>query len=132
MAATDPIADMLTRIRNACAAKFEQVEIPLSKLKLEVARVLKQEGYIRNYRVVTEDRHGVIRVQLKYGEDGQSIINFLKRVSKPGARKYVGKGNLPRVLNNAGVGIISTPRGIMTVDQARRRGIGGEVICYVW
>lgn len=132
MAVTDSIADMLTRIRNACAEKFEQAEIPLSRTKLELARILKQEGYIRNYRVVSDGRHGVIRIQLKYGEDGRPAITVLKRVSKPGVREYVGKESLPRVLGGLGIAVVSTPRGIMTSDQARRRGIGGEVLCYVW
>lgn len=132
MALTDPIADMLTRIRNACLAKFEQVEIPASRVKLEIARVLKQEGYIRNFRVISDDRHGVIRLQLKYGDDGRPTITALRRVSKPGVRKYAGKQRLPRVLGGLGVAVLSTPRGIMTADQARRRGIGGEVLCHIW
>lgn len=132
MVFTDPIADMLTRIRNACSAKFEQVEIPSSKLKLEIARVLRQEGYIRSYRLVSTDRHGTIRIQLKYLEDGRSTITALRRVSKPGARRYVGKDRLPRILGGLGIAVLSTPRGIMTSEQARRRGIGGEVLCYVW
>jgi small subunit ribosomal protein S8 len=132
MATTDPIADMLTRIRNACSAKFEQVEIPASKLKVEIARVLKQEGYIRNYRVMSEDKRPVIRIQLKYAEDGSPAMKALRRISKPGVRRYVGKDKLPRVLSGLGIAVLSTPRGVMTSDQARRRGIAGEVLCYIW
>ena len=132
MPQTDPIADMLTRIRNASSARFEQVDIPVSKMKLEIARVLRQEGYIRNYRVLPEEHHGLIRMQLKYGEDGQPAITTLRRISKPGVRRYVGKTGLPRTLGGLGIAILSTPRGIMTSAQARRRSIGGEVLCYVW
>jgi len=132
MALTDPIADMLTRIRNACSAKFEQVEVPASRIKLEIARVLKQEGYIRSYKSTSENRHGIIRIQLKYGEDGKSAITALRRISTPGARAYVGKEKLPRVLRGLGIAVISTPRGIMTSEQARHRGIGGEVLCHIW
>lgn len=132
MSVTDPIADMLTRIRNASSAKFEQVEVPASSLKLEVARILKQEGYIRNYRLISDNPQGTIRVQLKYDEKGQPVITTLRRISKSGRREYVGKDRLPRVLSGLGIAIMSTSRGVMTSQQARRRGIGGEVLCHVW
>lgn len=132
MKVTDPIADMLTRVRNASAARHEQVEVPASKLKMELARILKQEGYIRGYRLVKEGKHSLIRIQLKYGPRGEPVIQALQRVSKPGARKYAGKEGLPRVLSGLGTAIVSTSKGVMTDREARRLGVGGEVICYVW
>lgn len=132
MAVTDPVADMLTRIRNACKAKFESVEIPASKLKSEIARILKQEGYINDYELLADNKQGIIRIQLKYDKERLPVIRALKRVSKPGNRKHVNKHNIPRVLNDLGIAILSTSQGVLTSQEARRMGVGGEVLCYVW
>ncbi len=131
-ATTDPIADLLTRIRNANRANHDQVEVPASRLKQEICRILQDEGYIKSYSVHRVGIHDVIRVQLKYGPRKEKIITQLQRVSKPGLRIYRGKGELPRVLNNLGIAIMSTSQGVMTDREARRRGVGGEVLCYVW
>ncbi len=129
---TDPIADMLTRIRNASHARFDKVDVPFSKLKLEIARVLKEEGFIREYEFIKEGPQGVIRVYLKYTPDRAPVIHGIRRVSKPGLRKYAGHKNLPRVLSGLGVAVISTSRGVLTDKQARAQGVGGEILCYVW
>ncbi len=129
---TDPIADMLTRVRNASSARHEQVEMPASKLKVEIARILQEEGYIRSYRVGSEGKQGSLRVVLKYTPSGEPVISALRRVSKPGARKYVSKDSLPRVLSGLGMAILTTSKGVMTDRKARQLGVGGEVICYVW
>ncbi|NLC58695.1 MAG: 30S ribosomal protein S8 [Armatimonadetes bacterium] len=131
-AITDPIADMLTRIRNANQAYHDQVEVPASRLKQEICRILLDEGYIKSYGVHRVGVHDVIRIQLKYGPRKEKVLTQLKRVSKPGLRIYRGKSELPRVLNNLGIAILSTSHGVMTDREARRRGVGGEVICYVW
>lgn len=131
-AVTDPIADLLTRIRNANHANHEQVEVPASRLKQEICRILQQEGYIKGYSVHRVGAHDVIRVQLKYGPRKEKFITQLERVSRPGRRVYRRKHELPRVLNNLGIAIISTSAGVMTDREARRRGLGGEVLCYVW
>jgi small subunit ribosomal protein S8 len=123
---------MLTRLRNASSARHEQVEMPASRTKLEITRILKEEGYIRSYRVVTDGRRSNIRVLLKYAPGGEPVITALERVSRPGLRRYVGKERLPRVLSGQGVAILTTSKGIMTDRRARRLGVGGEVICYVW
>lgn len=130
MAVTDPISDMLTRIRNACLASHENVEMPFSKLKKEVANVLKEEGYITGYEEV-EGKHKNLKIKLKY-INNQQVIEGLKRISKPGLRIYVNHKELPRVLGGFGIAVISTSKGIMTDRQARHHGIGGEVLCYVW
>ncbi len=131
---TDPVADMLTRIRNASNARHETVDIPMSRLKAEIARVLKEQGYIRDYRVV--DHRGrpgkSLRIVLKYGPDRTQVITGLRRVSTPGRRVYTGKARIPRVMRGLGVAILSTPKGVMTDREARRAGVGGEVLCYVW
>ncbi len=132
MVMTDPIADMLTRIRNALAAQHEEVEIPASKIKLEIARVLKQEGYIRGYELIDDGKQGILRLRLKYGPNGEPVIHGIKRISKPGRRIYVKRKQIPRVLGGLGIAILSTSRGVITDRQARRLGVGGEVICYVW
>ncbi|MGB9834249.1 MAG: 30S ribosomal protein S8 [bacterium] len=132
MANSDPIADMLTRIRNANLAYLETVEIPASKIKTEIARILKEEGYINDFVVDSSSGHDSIRIHLKYGPKKERIITGLKRVSKPGRRIYVGKDNVPRVLRGLGIAIISTSKGLLTDRDARRLGEGGEVICYVW
>ena len=132
MVMTDPIADMLTRIRNGIIAKHETVDIPASNIKREIARILLEEGYIKGYDVIEDGKQGLIRVALKYGKDGQKVILGLKRISKPGLRVYADKNTVPKVLNGLGISIISTSKGILTDKQARELGVGGEVICYVW
>lgn len=128
---TDPIADMLTRIRNANQARLSQVDIPHSKLKAQIARILQSEGYIQGYRVVEEGPQGTLRVKLKYGPNNERVIRSLDRVSTPGRRIYTSRRRLPRVLSGLGIAIVSTSRGVMTDHDARRLGIGGEVICTV-
>jgi len=129
---TDPIADMLTRIRNASKAKLEKVDIPSSKLKLEIAKILKDEGYIKNLKMVKDRRQGVIRVYLKYTDEESPVIQGIKRVSRPGCRVYVGNDTIPKVLAGLGVAILSTPKGIQTGKQAKKDNVGGEVLCHVW
>jgi len=129
---TDPIADMLTRIRNGSKAKLEKVDIPSSKLKLEIAKILKDEGYIKNLKMVKDRRQGVIRVYLKYTDEEVPVIQGLKRVSKPGCRVYAGNDAIPKVLAGLGVAILSTPNGIQTGKQAKKDNVGGEVLCHVW
>jgi len=129
---TDPIADMLTRIRNASKAKLEKVDIPSSKLKLEIAKILKDEGYIKNLKMVKDRRQGVIRVYLKYTDEESPVIQGIKRISRPGCRVYVGNDTIPKVLAGLGVAILSTPKGIQTGKQAKKDNVGGEVLCHVW
>jgi small subunit ribosomal protein S8 len=129
---TDPIADMLTRIRNANKALHESARMPTSKVKVEIARLLKDEGYIKDYRVERGDPFDVLVVELKYGRSRERILTDLKRVSKPGRRVYARKDRLPRVLGGMGTAIMSTPQGLITSRTAEREGIGGEVICFVW
>lgn len=129
---TDPIADMLTRIRNGSKAKLEKVDIPSSKLKLEIAKILKDEGYIKNIKMVKDRRQGVIRVYLKYTDEEAPVIQGLKRVSRPGCRVYAGNDAIPKVLAGLGVAILSTPKGIQTGKQAKKDNVGGEVLCHVW
>jgi small subunit ribosomal protein S8 len=132
MAMTDPIADMFTRIRNGSKAKFEKVDIPSSKMKQEIAKILREEGFIKNFKVVADDQqHEVIRVFLKYDANRKEVIH-LRRVSKPGRRVYVGKGSIPSVMSGLGFSILSTSKGILTDKSAQKAGLGGEVICYVW
>ena len=132
MTMTDPIADMLTRIRNANTVKHETVDVPASNMKKELARILLEEGFIRGYDVIEDGKQGIIRIQLKYGQTGERVITGLKRISKPGMRVYADKHEVPRVLNGLGISIISTSKGILTDKQARKENVGGEVICYVW
>ena len=132
MTMTDPIADMLTRIRNANVVKHETVDVPASNMKKELARILLEEGFIRGYDVIEDGKQGIIRIQLKYGQTGERVISGLKRISKPGMRVYADKHEVPRVLNGLGISIISTSKGILTDKQARKENGGGEVICYVW
>jgi len=127
---TDPIGDMLARIRNAVLARHNNVKIPVSKVKLEIAKILHEEGYIRGYQLVGKGRE--MRIRLKYDQRNDPVLRGLKRVSKPGRRVYVARGELPRVLSGLGVAILSTDQGIMTAREARRRGIGGEVLAYIW
>ncbi len=128
---TDPIADMLTRIRNALVAKHKTIEIPASRIKVEIARILKEEGYISDYTVVEEGVAKKIKIELKYTPEGEAVIREIRRISKPGCRIYVNKREIPRVISGLGVTILSTSKGIMTGAQARRLGIGGELICTV-
>ena len=132
MTMTDPIADMLTRIRNANTAGHATVEIPASNIKKSLAEILKQEGFIKDYEVTEDGKQGVIKVFLKYGPNGERVISGLKRISKPGLRNYVSADNLPKVLNGLGIAIVSTSAGILTDKEAREKHIGGEVIAYVW
>jgi len=132
MSMTDPIADLLTRIRNAIAADHEYAEIPASKFKTEIARVLDEQGYIESYSVEPARVGEVLRVKIKYTEDRRSVISGLKRVSRPGRRNYTHSGELPKVLGGMGTVIMSTSRGVMTGHQARHEGVGGEVVAYVW
>ncbi|HUO34013.1 MAG TPA: 30S ribosomal protein S8 [Candidatus Acidoferrum sp.] len=129
---TDPIADQLTRIRNAARAKHPRVDVPSSKLKVEIARILKEEGYLASFKVVEEKGHKTLRMFLRYTPDRRSVITDLKRVSRPGSRRYVSKTEIKPVVGGMGVSILSTPRGIMTGQTARREGIGGELLCEVW
>ena len=133
MAVTDPIADMLTRVRNGVRAKHDHVDVPASKLKLAITKILKDEGYIKGFKNMKgAGPQGTIRLFLKYGPNGERVITDLQRVSRPGIRRYAGRQEMPRVLNGLGIAIISTSQGIMTDRQARRRRIGGEVLCKVW
>ena len=132
MTMTDPIADMLTRIRNANVVKHETVDVPASNMKKELSRILLEEGFIRGYDVIEDGKQGIIRIQLKYGQTGERVISGLKRISKPGMRVYAANQEIPKVLNGLGISIISTSKGILTDRQARKENVGGEVICYVW
>ncbi len=129
---TDPIADMLTRVRNACRAGHRKVDIPSSRMKREIARILKESGFVHNYAYIDDNRQGYLRLYLKYSSDEEGAIQGLKRESRPGLRKYVGKAEIPRILNGLGVAILSTSKGILTDRTARREGVGGEIICSVW
>ncbi|PZN09411.1 MULTISPECIES: 30S ribosomal protein S8 [Thermaerobacter] len=132
MTMTDPIADMLTRIRNANMVGHERVDVPGSKIKRAIADILKQEGYIHDYQWIDDGKQGVIRIFLKYGPGKKRVIQGLKRISKPGRRIYASKDQIPRVLGGLGIAVLSTSRGIMTDKQARAEGVGGEVLCYIW
>lgn len=132
MVMTDPIADFLTRIRNANSVNHEKVEIPASRVKKTMAEILKEEGFIKDYELVEDGKQGILRLYLKYGHNKQKVITGIKRISKPGLRVYVKKDQIPRVLGGLGIAVISTSCGIMTDKEARKRQLGGEVICYVW
>lgn len=132
MAISDPIADMLTRIRNAAKARFNSVDIPGSKLKVELAKILKEEGYVRNYKFLKDGKQGILRVYLKYGSGQSSIIYSIKRISKPSRRVYVKSKDVKPVYNGLGVAILSTSKGVMTDKTARRENVGGEILCHVW
>lgn len=129
---TDPIADFLTRIRNANMVYQEKVEVPASRVKRALAEILKNEGYIKNYEYIEDNKQGILRLYLKYGPNREKVITGLKRISRPGLRVYAKKGEIPRVLGGLGVAVISTSKGILTDKEARREGVGGEVICYIW
>ncbi|MEW9670175.1 30S ribosomal protein S8 [Ammoniphilus sp. 3BR4] len=132
MTMTDPIADMLTRIRNANMARHEKLEVPASNLKKEIARILKEEGFVRDVEFIDDSKQGIIRIFLKYGADNEFVISGLKRISKPGLRVYAKKDEVPRVLGGLGIAILSTSNGILTDKQARASQTGGEVLAYVW
>lgn len=133
MTMTDPISDFLTRIRNAIIAKREEVVIPASNIKVAITKLLKNEGFIKNFKILEEkSKQGVIKIHLKYDDEGNPIISHLERISKPGRRIYVSKDEIPRVLNGLGIAIISTPYGIVTDEKARKLGVGGELICKIW
>ena len=132
MAMTDPIADFLTRIRNANMVKHESVEVPASKMKRDIAEILKNEGFIRDVEYIDDDKQGIIRVFLKYGKNNERVISGLRRISKPGLRSYIKADAVPKVLNGLGIAILSTSEGVMTDKDARAKKIGGEVIAYVW
>jgi len=129
---TDPIADMLTRVRNALAARHPKVDVPASKLKTEIARILKEEGYIANFKVAEEGVKKIIKIYLKYSTDNAPVITRIERVSRPGCRVYVGQNDIPRVQGGLGINILTTPRGVMTGRHAKKEGIGGELLCRIW
>ena len=131
MSLTDTVADLLTRVRNALGARHQKVDVPASKLKAEIARILKEEGYISNFKMTEEEGHKVLRIYLKYGPNNEAAIFHIKRISRPGCRVYVKRNEIPRVLGGLGVNILTTPRGVMTGRQARKEGVGGEVLCEV-
>lgn len=132
MVMTDPIADFLTRIRNANMRKFDVVEAPASKIKRDIANILKAEGYVKDVEFIEDDKQGIIRVFLKYGKDGEKVITNLKRISKPGLRVYAKAGEVPKVLNGLGIAIVSTSEGVFTDKEARAKNVGGEILAYIW
>ena len=129
---SDPIADMLTRVRNAIVARHPKVDVPASKLKAEIARILKEEGYIANYKFAEEGVKKVIKIYLKYGPNNSPVITKIERISRPGCRVYVGQSDIPRVQGGLGINILTTPRGVMTGRHAHKEGVGGEVLCRIW
>ncbi|WP_110926015.1 30S ribosomal protein S8 [Bacillus massiliglaciei] len=132
MVMTDPIADMLTRIRNANMVRHEKLEVPASKIKRDVAEILKREGFVRDVEFIEDNKQGIIRIFLKYGANNERVITGLKRISKPGLRVYAKTGEVPRVLNGLGIAIVSTSHGVLTDKEARAKQVGGEVLAYVW
>ncbi|MDQ0352432.1 small subunit ribosomal protein S8 [Alkalibacillus filiformis] len=132
MAMTDPIADLLTRIRNANMVRHEQLEVPASKLKQQIVEILKREGFIRDYEYIEDNKQGVLRLFLKYGSSNERVITGIKKISKPGLRVYAKAEELPRVLNGLGIAVISTSKGVLTDKEARQQAVGGEVLAYVW
>jgi small subunit ribosomal protein S8 len=132
MPVTDPLADMLTRIRNANMARHSKVDIPASKMKISVAKIFKAEGYIKNYKLIKDRKDGILRIYLKYDESNEGVIIGLKRLSKPGRRIYVGKEDIPSVLNGMGISVLSTSKGVLADREARKLSIGGELLCSVW
>lgn len=131
MSLTDPVADFLTRVRNALGARHQKVDIPASKLKAEIARILKEEGYISNFKMTEEEGRKVLRLYLKYNSNNDAAIANIQRVSRPGCRVYVGRTDIPRVMGGLGINILTTPKGVMTGKQARKEGLGGEILCEV-
>ena len=132
MSMTDPIADLLTRIRNGAMAKLQKVDIPSSNVKVGIVNVLKNEGFIKNYKLISDQKQGILRIYLKYIDESDSVISEIKRVSKPGGRRYVKSDNIPTVKQGLGIAILSTSKGLMTDKVARETGVGGELICTVW
>lgn len=132
MMVSDPIGDFINRIRNAQKARFDKVDIPASRMKANLARILKEEGFIKNYKFIRDDKQGVLRVNIKYGDGREGAVTGAKRVSRSGRRVYVGHQEIPKVLNGMGISILSTSRGVMTDRQARKEGVGGELLCAVW
>ncbi|MBR6700221.1 MAG: 30S ribosomal protein S8 [Firmicutes bacterium] len=132
MSMTDPIADMLTRIRNANMVGHESVDVPASKMKKSIAEILLKEGYIKGYDVIEDNKQGIIRIQMKYGQNKEKVITGIKKISKPGLKVYAKRDEIPKVLGGLGVAIISTSKGVITDKEARKENVGGEVICYVW
>ncbi|GEN55171.1 30S ribosomal protein S8 [Halobacillus litoralis] len=132
MTMTDPIADMLTRIRNANMVRHEKLELPASNVKKEIADILKREGFVRDYEFVEDNKQGVLRIFLKYGQNNERVITGVKRISKPGLRVYANAEELPKVLNGLGVAVVSTSKGVLTDKEAREQAIGGEVLAYIW
>ena len=132
MSMTDPIADMLTRIRNANMVGHESVDVPASKMKKSIAEILLNEGYIKGYDLIEDNKQGIIRIQMKYGQNKERVITGIKKISKPGLRVYAKTEDIPRVLGGLGIAIVSTSQGVITDKEARKKNIGGEVICYVW
>ena len=132
MSMSDPLADMLTRIRNAGMVRYETVDVPMSNLKVGVAKVLREEGYIKDYQIIEDDKQGTLRITLKYGPNNEKVISGLRRVSKPGLRQYVKADNIPKVMSGLGISILSTSKGIITDRDARRQNIGGEILCEAW
>ena len=132
MGMTDPVADMLTRVRNASGAKFAKVDIPSSKLKVQIARIFKDEGYIKNFKVIKDNRQGILRIYLRYDDKNRGVIQRLVRVSRPSRRVYAGNDAIPKILNGLGISILSTSKGILTDREARKQGVGGEIMCSLW
>ena len=132
MSMSDPLADMLTRIRNAVMVRYDTVDVPMSNLKVGVAKVLRQEGYINDYEIIEDNKQGVLRISLKYGPKDEKVISGIRRVSKPGLRQYVKADDIPKVLSGLGISILSTSKGIITDREARRLRIGGEILCEAW
>lgn len=132
MSQTDPIADMLTRIRNAALIKRKEVMMPFSKLKTEIAKIFKEEGYIRNFKVIDDNKQGILSLSLKYGDDNTSVIAGIRRISRPGRRLYCTRESIPKVLDGLGTAVISTSKGMMTDKRCADLGLGGEILCYIW
>jgi small subunit ribosomal protein S8 len=129
---TDTIADMLTRIRNGNQRRHESIEMPVSKMKVEIAKILKREGFIRNYKVVSSNPADILRIQMRYMNEDQTVINGIRKISKPGHRKYVGTDAIPSVKGGMGIAILSTPKGLLTDRESKKEHVGGEVLCYIW
>jgi small subunit ribosomal protein S8 len=132
MPVTDPLSDMLTRIRNANIAKHSRVDIPASKMKISVAKILKEEGYVKNFKLIKDRQHGILRIYLKYDELNQAVITGLKRMSKPGRRLYVKRKDIPLILNGMGVAVLSTSKGVLADREAKKANVGGELLCSIW
>lgn len=132
MSQTDPIADLLTRIRNAARIRKREVSLPSSKLKVEIAKILKEEGYIRNFKVIDDNKQGILNIALKYTDDNQSVISGLRRISRPGCRLFCTRDSIPKVLDGLGIAIISTSKGMLTGKRCEDLGVGGEILCHIW